>query len=1132
MMPTRRPLPFVLLLAALLLTPASPFLASTVLAVPPLIDDFEAPLASGTDPNGIPVGWFTAQDGASTTSFARISAPAPRPGAPDPYSVLQADFTVQSFGVVIHNFESAAADAWVPQDWSSYFGFSFWLYGQNSGTDLFIDLLDNRNAGSTRDDAERYTVTLRDDFSGWRQFEFPFDDFVRKDIGNGAPADGLTLTEVHGWAFGALSTGGPRTFYLDDVTVYGVAPERPLTIGFGSGSVSVREGRTANVSVKLSKVSTDPVTVSFRTADGLATAGRDYLPTSGSITFAPGEREKSFAVTTIDDGKWEPEESVLLFLEGATGAELSVARTARVSIRENDTVDETLIDDFESPVSPVDARRNSTVTTPQIPAGSPLALPGQGDYEGILNVHRNSGLDIHVERLFALGQDWSAAQGVSLWVYGNGTGQPLTVRLYDNRAPDRGPSRWRLAWNDEFNGRAGTLPNPDNWTAEIGDGTINNNPGWGNSELEYYTNDPANASHDGRGRLAITVRKTDPATAPTCYYGPCEYTSARLLTKQKAEFAYGKIEARIKVPAGAGYWPAFWSLGTDIDRVNWPQTGEIDIMEFVGRDPNIVFGTIHGPGYSGGASFGGTYAFTQPVPDAFHTYTVEWQPDRIVWKVDGITYHTATPADIAPDQWVFNHPFFLLLNVAVGGNFGGAVGSNTVFPQSMLVDYVRVYQAADTAERFETTIRDTFVGWKQITLPFSELKRSRFQPDGAPRDGLTLSQVWGYELEAPRGYGRDLRIDQVRLQLNCPATVTVTTAADSGPGSLRQALADVCRGGSVVFAPSLANQTITLTSGELTIARDLTIDGAAAPGLSIGGADAVRVLVVNAQVAATVRNLAIRDGYGFELGGAIIINGQLTLDRVSVSGSRVTVSAGDFWKGGGGIYVGQGATLNLHDSTVRENEVVGADGGGIFGFFESLVVLERSSVIGNTSSNVGAGIRSLGETVVENSTISGNTATGWHGGAIFHTDGTLRLLHATITGNTAPGGTAGGLFVGTFTAAGASFSMRSSIVAGNSGDQCLAGRFGGGQVTLTSEGGNLLADATCASAGAPGDITSPSPQLGALADNGGPTQTHALLPGSPAIDAAPAATCPATDQRGVARPQGAGCDIGAFERGP
>jgi beta-glucanase (GH16 family) len=1097
----------------------------------PVVDDFESALAAGADANGVPVGWFNAQDGGSAVSFSRTDTPpAPRAGAPIPNNVLQTTMTVSSFGVVIHGFENSTANAWVTQDWSPFFGLSLWVYGQGSGTDLFLDVIDNRNTGSTRDDAERYSVSFKDDVSGWRQLQFPFDSFARKEIGNGAPSDGFTLSDVHGWAFGALSTGGvARTWYIDDVELYGVAPVRPLSVAFGGGSVSATEGRSATVSVKLSRASDAPVSVHYATADGSATVGRDYLPASGTLTFAPGVREQRFSVTTLDDNKWEAGETILLALSDAAGAELGVARTARIDIRDDETYDSNLLDDFERAPDLYTASERVTLSSRELAANDPLALPGQSGYERVLSATRSGRDSFEISRAFAGSQDWSGADGLSFWVYGSGSNKNLELTLRDNRPANPGSGNWRLAWRDEFNRPAGTPPDPSVWAHEIGDGTINGIPGWGNSELEYYTDSTQNAAHDGRGNLNITVRKADPASNLTCYYGPCQYTSARLLTQNKVEFGYGRVEARIKVPSGAGLWPAFWSLGNSISQVNWPQTGEIDMMEFVGRDPNTVFGTIHGPGYSGGESFGGTYRFGAPVPGSYHTYAIEWRPNLIVWYVDGIEYHRATPANVAPDQWVFDHPFFLLLNVAIGGNFGGPVGDTTAFPQSMQVDYVRVYAARDTSERFTAKVRDNFTGWKKITVPFSSFKRSGEQPNGAPNDGLTLSSVWGFDLKVPESYRGPLLLDQLRLKLSCPDEVTVTTTADSGPGSLRQALVDVCRGGTVRFAPALAGQTITVGS-ELSIARDVNVDGAGAPGLRLSGAHVSRVAVVSAGASATLRNLAISDGYGYQLGGALIVNGQLLLDRTTVEGSS-TNGEFQFWQGGGGIYVGGGGALTLRDSSVRNNSTTGSDGGGIYGFTNSLIILERSAVIGNTAGNVGGGLRTLGDAQIENSTISGNTSLGWHGGAIFHTDGVLRLSHSTVAGNTAPGGTTGGIFVGTFGPGGAQASLLGSVFAGNSGDQCFRGFFGPGPVSIESEGGNIASDGTCVLTAA-GDQPGVDPLLAPLAANGGPSLTHALLPGSPAIDAAASATCPATDQRGVARPQGAGCDSGAFERGP
>jgi Carbohydrate binding domain (family 11) len=204
------------LLASLgVLTPAQ--LASA--ADPIVIDSYEAPLRSATI-GGIPIGFNTFQDPNSTVSISTTSAPpAPVPGASDPNTVLQLSLSVISFAGFTHSFESAALDQWVSQDWSAYEGISFWLYGNNSGTTMFIDVLDNRNSPvRTNDDAERWTVSFQDNFSGWRELRFPFATMSRKEIGNGAPNDGFGLTEVHGWAIGTITTPSPQIYYVDNAT--------------------------------------------------------------------------------------------------------------------------------------------------------------------------------------------------------------------------------------------------------------------------------------------------------------------------------------------------------------------------------------------------------------------------------------------------------------------------------------------------------------------------------------------------------------------------------------------------------------------------------------------------------------------------------------------------------------------------------------------------------------------------------------------------------------------------------------------------------------------------------------------------------------------------------------------------
>lgn len=241
------------------------------------------------------------------------------------------------------------------------------------------------------------------------------------------------------------------------------------------------------------------------------------------------------------------------------------------------------------------------------------------------------------------------------------------------------PGSWELSWHDEFDGPTGTLPDPSRWTAETG------GDGWGNNQLEYNTGRVENVSLSGAGQLAITARQEP--------YGGRSYTSGRLVTRGHFEQTYGYFEARIRFPSGRGLWPAFWLLGDNIGSVSWPECGEIDVVEFKGQEPALIHGTVHGPGYSGGNGVGVPYSVAGGNLDqGFHLYSVEWSPNRIIWRVDRVPFFEINPSNVG--RWVFDHDFFLILNVAVGGNFVGSPDSSTSFPQTMLVDYVRAYKAA------------------------------------------------------------------------------------------------------------------------------------------------------------------------------------------------------------------------------------------------------------------------------------------------------------------------------------------------------------------------------------------------------------------------------------------------------
>jgi beta-glucanase (GH16 family) len=245
-------------------------------------------------------------------------------------------------------------------------------------------------------------------------------------------------------------------------------------------------------------------------------------------------------------------------------------------------------------------------------------------------------------------------------------------------------SPWVLTWSDEFNGPDGSAPDPSNWLVESGGN------GWGNNELEYYTRRAKNVREEG-GYLVIEALKERFVGSDGVQRN---YTSARLKTEARFSQRYGRFEARIQIPSGQGAWPAFWMMGDDYSTVGWPACGEIDVMESAGTEASIIQGSLHGPGYSGVNPVTAGYRLPRGrFSDSFHIFAVEWAPQVVRFYVDDKLYATRTPSDLpAGKAWVYDHPFFVLLDLAVGGNLPGQPGDATVFPQRMLVDYVRVYR--------------------------------------------------------------------------------------------------------------------------------------------------------------------------------------------------------------------------------------------------------------------------------------------------------------------------------------------------------------------------------------------------------------------------------------------------------
>ena len=260
----------------------------------------------------------------------------------------------------------------------------------------------------------------------------------------------------------------------------------------------------------------------------------------------------------------------------------------------------------------------------------------------------------------------------------------LTSRTKTGKVTSVKPTTY--LWSQEFNEPAGTSASSEFWDQTsgyaAGDGRGINNPGWGNNERQFYV--PSAAKTDGQGNLVLEAKKTVPGDNLSCYYGPCTWKSAKLITMDKIGFKYGRIEVRAKLSGGQCQWPAIWTLGANQPSVGWPMCGEIDIAEMKGDLPNMLWGTLHGPSYL-------NQGRTTQIPGGFtgyHTYRIDWIENQITWFIDDVQFHQMKASDLPGKQWVFNAEQYLILNVAMGGNFVGNTISNSLTQTSMSVDWI------------------------------------------------------------------------------------------------------------------------------------------------------------------------------------------------------------------------------------------------------------------------------------------------------------------------------------------------------------------------------------------------------------------------------------------------------------
>lgn len=699
------------------------------LAVQPLmLDDFELDaLFVGVDGDNNDIGFVTWGDQPGNVELSLFTA---KRGGQES-TALNMNFDIAAWGGFTHVFNDG--ESWTAMDWRDYNAISFAFLGNNSGGAFQFELFDNRNPELTGDSAERWFYRFVDDAYGWRLLEIPFVDFQRRADWqpSGAPDDGLGLDNVSGYAFGLPAGIGSAFAIIDEVQlVYlaGVespasaveeAPEAPAPEPVELPAVELNEALLAPIPYAAPLLVADYETGLryVSQADGAAigfvawgdTTANTIIGVSQIMPFtalALPEASAPNQVLRVDydinawggfthafsDGagwqsmEWTARNALQFWLYGNDSG-----RVVQVEIFDNRQMDSNadsaerfyyhLLDDYAG-------WRQFTIPFAHFQRRADWQPGGAPD----------DGLNLDAVWGYAFG--FPAGVGAQTTylddLYVVVVDDPSQVQISGDQSVSEveidesigwDTREWALLWSDEFEAEAGAPINSESWTCEVG------GHGWGNNELEYYTDRVENAAHDGAGNLVISARE-ETLAGSSCHYGECRYTSARCITQDKVEFTYGRVEARIDIPNGQGIWPAFWMLGANFPEIGWPLSGEIDILENVG-EKNVVYGALHGPGYSGAGNIGHAYRADVNFDEGFHVYAIDWDENVIRWFVDGELVNLTSVKDLDGAQWVYDHDFFLLMNVAVGGYWPGNPDETTEFPQEMVVDYVRVYQLAD-----------------------------------------------------------------------------------------------------------------------------------------------------------------------------------------------------------------------------------------------------------------------------------------------------------------------------------------------------------------------------------------------------------------------------------------------------